>query len=52
MDPQCLTPHLRQLSRLFDWTGTLVHVALTARRKPHSGLVASLKKPERAQPER
>jgi hypothetical protein len=52
MNPQRLTPNLRQLRGLFDWTRPVVHVALTARREPDSGLVSCLKKSERAQPER
>lgn len=52
MDPQRLTPNLRQLSGLFDWTRPIVHVALTARGELHSGFVSRLKESERAQPER
>jgi len=52
MDPQRLTPHLRQLSGRFDWTRPVVHVALTARCQPDSSLVFCLKESERAQPER
>jgi hypothetical protein len=52
MHPQRLTPNLRQLSGRFDWTRPRVHVALTARREPDSGLVFCLKESERAQPER
>lgn len=33
-------------------SGSIVHVAQTARREPDSGLVSRLKEPERAQPER
>jgi hypothetical protein len=52
MNPQRLTPNLRQLSGRFDWTRPVVHVALTARCEPDSGLVSCLKESERAQPER
>jgi len=52
MDPQRLTPDLRQLSGRFDWTRPVVHFALTARREPDSGFVSRLKESERAQPER
>jgi len=51
MDPHRLASNLRQLSRLLDWRGFIVHVALTARREAHSGLVAGLKESQRAEPE-
>jgi hypothetical protein len=45
---------LTQLRRIGDRTGSgaVIHVALTARREPHSGFVSRLKEPERAEPER
>lgn len=54
MHPQRLTPNPPKLGCIGDRAGSrsIVHVAQTARRKPHSGLVARLKEPERAQPER
>lgn len=54
MNPQGLTADLTQLGRIGNRTGSgaVVHVALTARREPDSGLVSRLKEPERAQPER
>lgn len=52
MNPQRLAPNLRQLSRRLNRTGSIVHVAQTARREAHSGLVFGLKEPECAQPDR
>lgn len=39
------------LGRILDRLRSFVHVAQTARRKSHSGLVSSLKKPERSHPD-
>jgi len=43
---------LRQLGGIGDRLRAVIHVAQTARRKPHSGLVAGLKDAERANPDR
>ena len=53
MHPQRLPLNPPELGCIGDRAGSrsIVHVAQTARRKPHSGLVASLKEPERADPE-
>ena len=54
MDPQRLTTNPPELSRIGDRAGSgpVVHIALTARCEPDSGLVSGLKESERAQPER
>ena len=54
MDGEGLAANLPKLCRIADRTnsGSIVHVALTARREPHSGPGSRLKEPERAQPER
>lgn len=47
-----LPPDLSQLNGIADALSSRVHVAQTARREPDSGLVASLKEAEGADPER
>jgi len=54
MDPHRLTTNPPELGGIGDRAGarSIVHVAQTARREPHSGLVSRLKESERAQPQR
>jgi len=52
VDAARLPAHLHQLRRIGDWCNARIHVAQTARREAHSGLVASLKDAERADPRR
>ncbi len=47
-----LTSHLRHLGRIGDRRSARIHIAQTARREPDSGLVASLKDSQRANPQR
>lgn len=46
-----LAPNLPERVRVRDGFGTRIHVAPTARRELHSGLVSSLKEPECGDPE-
>ncbi len=52
MDGTSLTSYPRQLRWIGDRCNARIHVAQTARREAHSGLVASLKDAERADPGR
>jgi hypothetical protein len=54
MHDEGLASNPPELSRIGDRAGSgpVVHVALTARCEPDSGLVSGLKESERAQPER
>ena len=52
MDATSLKSYARQLPRIGDRFSACVHVAQTVRREAHSGLVASLKNAERADPGR
>ena len=47
-----LPSHARQLRQIGDRRSACIHIAQTARRKPDSGLVASLQDPQRADPQR
>jgi hypothetical protein len=47
-----LTWNLAALGRIGNWLSTVVHVAQTARREVHSGLISSLKETHQADPER
>jgi hypothetical protein len=47
-----LTSNLAALGRIGNWLSTFVHVAQTARREVHSGLISSLKETHQADPER
>lgn len=47
-----LTSHPRQLHRIGDRRSACIHIAQTARRKSDSGLIARLKDPQRADPQR
>jgi len=51
MHPECLFANPVELARIIDRLRSFVHVAQTARRKSHSGLVSSLKEPERSHPD-
>lgn len=50
VDRPCLPAHLRQLGRVADGLGARVHVALTARREPHSRLLPRLEHSRCAHP--
>jgi hypothetical protein len=50
MHPERLLANAAALGRIIDRLRSFVHVAQTARRKSHSGLVSSLKKSERSHP--
>ena len=52
MHAQRLTADPPQLIRILDRFRSAIHIALTARRESHSGLVASLEEPQRGQPEK
>jgi len=51
MHPERLFANPAELGRIIDRLRSCVHVAQTARRKSHSGLVSSLKKSERSHPD-
>lgn len=50
MHPESLSANPAELGWIIDRLRSVVHVALTARRKSHSGLVSSLKESERGHP--
>src|SRR5258708_2821687 len=52
VDGTSLTSYPRELRRIGDCCNARIHVAQTARREPHSGLVTSMKDAERADPGR
>jgi hypothetical protein len=50
VDSVSLLANCREPAGIVNWLGTSIHVALTARRELHSGLLARLKEAQRSRP--